>query len=67
MKFTPDDLDLFTSVTGRERLKERREFIKQVTARKGSPKLPLIDTKLFLNLEFLDRYNIELNGILKLH
>ncbi|XP_072760496.1 dynein regulatory complex protein 11 isoform X2 [Anoplolepis gracilipes] len=30
MKFTPDDLELFASVSGRERLEERRKFIQEL-------------------------------------
>ncbi|EZA61609.1 hypothetical protein DMN91_004111 [Ooceraea biroi] len=30
LKFTPDDIELFASVSGRERLEERRKFIQQV-------------------------------------
>ncbi|XP_011264508.2 dynein regulatory complex protein 11 [Camponotus floridanus] len=30
MKFTPDDIELFASVSGRERLEERRKFIQEL-------------------------------------
>lgn len=38
MKFTPDDIELFASVSGRERVEERRKFIQELMERaeKGS-------------------------------
>lgn len=38
MKFTPDDIELFASVFGRERVEERRKFIQELmeSAEKGS-------------------------------
>lgn len=38
MKFTSDDIELFASVSGRERVEERRKFIQQLmeSAREGS-------------------------------
>jgi len=30
MKFTPDDIELFASVSGRERVEERRKFIEEL-------------------------------------
>lgn len=38
MKFTPDDIELFASVSGRELVEERRKFIQELveSAHKGS-------------------------------